>query len=229
MVVLGARAPRRKPMKNLFRLDSSARTEGSISRQIGDHLQQVWTAHNPQHQLVQRDLAANPIAPIKNQTIAGFYAKTLTPDLQAATAQSDVLIGELEQADTILLTTPMYNFSIPGGLKNWLDQIVRIGKTFAFDGSNFHGLLANKTTYVVIAYGASGYGAGEGFAAANFVKPYLQFILGFLGIANVVFFELQATSTGSQTETENALAQLKAEIEKHFAALTALPQLEKAA
>jgi FMN-dependent NADH-azoreductase len=214
-------------MKNLFRLDSSARTEGSFSRQIGDHLEQVWAANNPQHQIVRRDLAANPIAPLENQTIAGFYAKTLTPELQAATAQSDALIGELQSANTVLLTTPMYNFSIPGGLKNWLDQIVRIGKTFAFDGSSFQGLLTNKTAYVVIAYGAGGY--DEGFAAANFVKPYLQFILGFLGISNVVFFELQATNTASQPETEAGLALLKAEIEKHFAALSRLPQLEEAA
>jgi FMN-dependent NADH-azoreductase len=216
-------------MKTMFRLDSSARQEGSFSRQIGNHIEQVWAAHNPQSAIARRDLATNPIAPLENQTIAGFYAKTLTSELQAATAQSDALIGELQHADVLLLTTPMYNFSIPGGLKNWLDQIVRIGKTFSFDGSGFQGMLENKTAYVAIAYGASGYSAGEAFAAANFVKPYLQFVLGFVGISNVVFFELQATSTNTPEATNSALEQVKAQIDQHFANLGVLPQLEAAA
>jgi FMN-dependent NADH-azoreductase len=216
-------------MKNLFRLDSSTRTQGSFSRQIGDHLEQVWAAHNPHVNIVHRDLAANPIAPLENQTISGFFAKELTPDLQAATAQSDLLIAELQAANTLLITTPMFNFSIPGGLKTWIDQIVRIGKTFAFDGSSFQGLLNNKTAYVVIAYGAGGYGEGQGFATANFVKPYLQFILEFIGVSQVVFFELQATNSNSPEATAAELEKLKAEITKHFANQASMTQLEAAA
>jgi len=44
---------------------------------------------------------------------------------------SDTLIGELVQTDLILLGAPMYNFGMPAHLKAYVDQIVRVTRTFA--------------------------------------------------------------------------------------------------
>jgi FMN-dependent NADH-azoreductase len=44
---------------------------------------------------------------------------------------SDMLIEELQAADTIVIGAPMYNFSISSQLKAWIDQIVRRGNPSA--------------------------------------------------------------------------------------------------
>ena len=47
----------------LFRLDSSIRTDGSVSREIADTLQRAYTDQHPHGAVVRRDLAVDPIAP----------------------------------------------------------------------------------------------------------------------------------------------------------------------
>jgi FMN-dependent NADH-azoreductase len=217
-------------MKNMLRIDSSTRSEGSISRDLGTHFERTWLAQHPGASVVHRDVALEPIEHIRNLTVAGYYTPTdqLTPELIEATAQSDALIAELEAADTVLITTPMYNFSIPSSLKAWVDQIVRIHKTFSYDGSSFNGLLTGKKAYVIVAYGASGYMAGEGFAAANFVESYLRFILNFLGISDVQFFHAQATTAAPEIAAQHK-AQVQTEIERALQGVKVLePELQAA-
>lgn len=97
----------------------------------------------------------------------------------------------------------MYNFSVPSALKAWIDQIVRIGRTFAYDGTNFTGLVTIKRAYVICAYGAGGYTDGGGFASFNFLEPYLKGLLSFLGITEIQFFNLQATTGDESMVIEN--------------------------
>ena len=43
---------------------------------------------------------------------------------------SEELIGEIEAADTLVIGLPIYNFSIPGALKAYIDLIARARRTF---------------------------------------------------------------------------------------------------
>ena len=192
-------------MSTLLRIDSSSRTTTSHSRALGDYFEKTWHARNPNDRVVRRDLVSEPIPHIVDQTILGYYtpAEQLTPELRAATALSDRLIAELQSADVLLLTVPMYNFSVPSALKAWIDQIVRIGHTFSYDGKNFAGLVKIKRAYVLCAYGAGGYTDGGPFSAYNFLEPYLKSLLGFLGILEVQFFAVQATTADPATVATN--------------------------
>jgi FMN-dependent NADH-azoreductase len=49
--------------------------------------------------------------------------------MQKALALSAELIAELQAADVLLVSTPMYNFTIPAVLKSWIDCVVRPGYT----------------------------------------------------------------------------------------------------
>jgi FMN-dependent NADH-azoreductase len=182
----------------LLRIDASSRTEGSHSREIADQIVEALRTVHPLVSITSRDLAADPLEHIRNTTIAGFYTADdhMTAELRDATALSDTIIAEVEEADAILIATPMYNFSVPSALKAWIDQLMRINKTFAYDGKSFTGLLGGKKAYVAVAYGAGGYVANGPFAAADFVTPYLRFLLGFMGIGDVTFISVEAT-TGS--------------------------------
>lgn len=200
-------------MTTILRVDASSRdaAAGSVSRTIGDHIERRLAAATGAT-VVRRDLATDPLPHIAAATIAGFFSPPdqLSDDLRRATALSDRLVGELKAADVLILTVPMYNFSIPSALKAWIDQIMRIGKTFSYDGTTFTGLLTGKKAYVACSYGAGGYAAGEPFAAANFVEPYLRFLLGFLGITDVTFFSVEATTAGADVARTNTMAAVAA-------------------
>lgn len=200
-------------MATLLRIDASARVEGSVSRQLGDSFEASWRAHNVGGTVVHRDLADSPVAQIANDTIAGFYtpAEAMTEELRSATATSDALIAEIRAADELLVTTPMYNFGVPAALKAWIDQIVRIGHTFSYDGTSFTGLVTGKRVTIAIAYGAGGYGEGGPLASLDLVRPYLQLLFGFLGFTDVRFASVEAT-TGDPAALDAALATARGEI-----------------
>jgi len=182
-------------MKTLLRIDASSRTRGSHSRALADFFQQKWQNANPGNEIVLRDLIKDPIPHIGEATIAGYYTPKDEHDdtLKTATALSDQLIDELKSADTLLISTPMYNFSVPSALKAYIDQIVRIGHTFGFDQEKgFYGLVEGKKAFVVTAIGAVYAGA---LAELNFLEPYLKTLLGFLGITEVEVVSLEGTTT----------------------------------
>lgn len=205
-------------MQKILRIDSSSRVTGSQSRQLGDHFESKWKAARPSGLIVRRDLVKEPIEQIRQDTITGFYtpADAFTSELRDATALSDKLIGEVQAADTLLITSPIYNFGVPAALKAWIDQVVRIGHTFSYDGTSFGGLAKPDTAVVCAAYGASGYEDEGPFRAANFLEPYLDFLLKFLGIPTVHFITVQATTADTAT-VEAGMAQAKAEIDHLFA------------
>lgn len=206
-------------MATILRIDASSRATGSISRSLGDDFEATWLARNPHDRVIRRDLAADPIGHIAERTIAGFYTPPdqFTADLRDATALSDSLIDEVKDADILLLTVPTYNFSLPSALKAWIDQVVRIGHTFAFDGSSLTGLVTDRRAYVISASGLGGYRDGGPLAAADFVQPYLRFIFNFLGIDDVRFFSVEATVVDKDALAAN-IARVKREIETAIAA-----------
>ena len=200
-------------MPTLLRIDSSSRRDGSHSRALGNAFEAAWSSRFPDATIIRRDLAANPIAHIHEATIAGFYApaEKLDASLRGALALSDRLIDEVNAADTILIATPMYNFTVPSALKSWIDQIVRINRTFSYDGTNFTGLVKTKRVVVVTAFGAGGYSGA--LAGADFVTPYLKFLFGFLGVADVTVIPAEATTADVATVASN-IDRAKAEIVK---------------
>jgi FMN-dependent NADH-azoreductase len=194
-------------LPTLLRIDASARHEGSHSRQLGDRVEAAWRARHAGGRVLRRDLAAEPLPHISATTIAGYYTppEQLTPSLRDATALSDRLIAELKSADTLLITSPMYNFSVPSSLKAWVDQVVRIGHTFAYDGSAFQGLVTRPRAVLALAYGGPGYIGGP-FAAMDHLQPYLASLLGFLGIAQVDVVSVEGTTADAGTVAAQAVA-----------------------
>jgi FMN-dependent NADH-azoreductase len=191
----------------LLRIDASSRHDGSHSRQLGDLVESAWRARHAHGRVVLRDLAAEPLPHIGAATITGYYTPTdqLTPELRAATALSDRLIAELQSAHTLLIASPMYNFSVPSALKAWVDQVVRIGHTFAYEGGAFRGLVTKPRAVLALSYGAPGYLAGP-LAAMDHLQPYLAALLGFLGITQVDVVAVEATTADAATVAAQAAA-----------------------
>ena len=200
-------------MPTLLRIDSSSRLDGSHSSQLADQAEALWRKSQTQGRVISRHLGKEPVPVLTQSAISGFFTPEagLTDEMRKATTLSDVLIEELQSADTLLLAVPIYNFSVPAVLKCWIDQITRIDRTFAYEDGQFRGLTKTRNAIVICAYGADGYLEGQPFEQANFLDPYLRFLLAFLGIEDVDFISVQATTAEETTVTDN-IAKAKAEL-----------------
>lgn len=94
-------------------------------------------------------------------------------------------------ADTYLITTPMWNFGVPYALKYYIDAIVQPGYLFAYDEQGVpHGLIKDKKMIVVTSRGGD-YSAQNHLSALDFLEPYLRTIFNFIGITDIHFINAQ--------------------------------------
>ena len=188
-------------MTTLLHITVSPRGDHSISRQLGAAAVSEWEERNPGGRVIERDLAKKSLSFIDSEWLAGAYAppEKHTDGHKKALATSDELTSELQQADEIILDTPMYNFAIPAALKAWIDHVVRAGKTFRYTATGPEGLLASKKIKAVVIIASGGKYTGDpGLAALDYEAPYLRFILGFMGITDVRFVQAGGTAAVMQ-------------------------------
>ena len=168
-------------MTNILHVTASIRSEESVSRKLGNKLVEK-IGQGTDASIVTRDLAANDLPLID----ADRFAANLTPPAerdekqQALADVADALIAELQATDTLVLSLPVYNFTMPSTLKAWADLVARAGTTFRYTESGPEGLLTGKKAYVVIASGGTPIGS-----EIDFLPPWLRHFLGFLGITDV--------------------------------------------
>jgi FMN-dependent NADH-azoreductase len=181
-------------MATLLHLDSSP-LANSISRELTREFVINWKNAHPSGRVIVRDLAANPPKIIDQAWVYAAYTpvEALQPEQKALLAYSEECIAELEQADEYVFGVAMHNFSIPSVIKLWIDQVVRGGRTFAYGPDGAKGLLTGKKATILAATGGV-YQAGTPLAGLNFIDPYLNAILGFVGVTDVTFVTAEGTA-----------------------------------
>lgn len=188
----------------ILRIDSSARRDGSVSRDLADlYIDSVAETRSVRVQA--RDVSDG--LPVINQD---WIAATFTPELdrtadnRAALAQSDRLVEELERSELIVISTPIYNFGIPAALKLWVDQVARAGRTFHYTETGPVGLLSGKRVVILVASGGTQVGSDIDFAT-----PYLRHMLGFLGITDVEIIAADQLMASGPDKIEHTKHQIK--------------------
>ncbi len=172
-------------MPRILHIDSSARRDGSLTRQLGREFVDLLVEADPASTVVYRDVSHEPISHVENNWVAGNFAPPDVRSVEQAQALrlSDRLVDELLAADVLVAGVPVYNFGVPAAFKAYVDQIVRTDRTFRYTPEGPEGLVAGKRAYVV---GASASSAAQLTAwGMNYHEPYLRTILGFIGIRDV--------------------------------------------
>jgi FMN-dependent NADH-azoreductase len=174
----------------LFRLDSSIRTDGSVSREIADTLQRAYTDRHPQATVLHRDLGTEPIpADVWSAAALGAFtpAEHRTPVQRDAAVLAATLADELLTADAAVIATALFNFGVSQHLKAWIDLLIsdpRFGP-----GTS---PLAGRPVTLVITRGG-GYGAGTPREGWDHATPYLVRILADVWGADVTVVEAELT------------------------------------
>ena len=152
-----------------------------------------FVARLPAARVITRDLARDPAPHLDEFRFGAFLEKpeARTPEQRAVVAYSDQLIGELRQADTIVLGLPMYNFGIPSPLKAYFDHVARAGVTFRYTDQGPVGLLTGKRAYIFAARGGRYAGTPRDTQTA-----YVRDFLGFVGVSDVEFVYAEGLALG---------------------------------
>lgn len=196
-------------MAHLLHIDASPRGERSHSRRLTRECVEGWKQIHPADVMTYRDVGRHPVPHLDELWIASGYTppNQRTPELWEAIRTSDRLVDEFLAADLYVIGVPMYNFSIPSPLKAYIDQIVRIGRTFAFEPEHnenpYKPLVLGKKMFIIATRGGSGFGAGGQYETLNYQTPYLATIFGFIGITDITFIEVENDELGGQKLAES--------------------------
>ncbi|HTO02453.1 MAG TPA: NAD(P)H-dependent oxidoreductase [Opitutus sp.] len=189
------------PITTLLHLDASPRGGRSRSRHLGRKFAASWKAANPHAMIVTRDIGQEPPPFMSEAWVEGAFTPTdrHSPAAKEAIAISNQYVDELLAADEIVITTPIYNLSLPAALKAWIDQVVRSGRTFQVKDGVFKGLTPAKRVVVIVASGGD-YRLTSPAGGSNFLEPYLRAVFSFIGITTVEFVYAHSLSAASQAE-----------------------------
>lgn len=214
-------------MTHLLHIDSSARAGGSDQHAHGSHSRRLsarfvrrWRELEPDVDVTVRDVGLAPPTPVTGRWIHAAFtpAAQREPWMDETLSESDRLIDELLAADVIVAGVPMYNFGMPAPFKAWIDNIVRVGRTFGFDrareGEPYWPMLAGAGKRVVLlsSRGDYGYGAGERLHARNHVEPSVLTPLRYLGIEQAHAVAIEYDEFGDE-RLRASIARAEAEVD----------------
>ncbi len=196
-------------MSNILVINSSAAGADSVSRElVAEAVAQLRSA-NPAAAFTHRDLGINPPPHLIAQTLNGVRGTAVTETEFAARRLSDEFIGELRDADTIVIGAPMYNFGVSTTLRAWFDHVLRAGVTFKYADGVPRGLLGGRRVIVIESRGGL-YSEGPA-QAVDFQEPYLTHLLGFMGITDITFIRAEKIGYGPEARAA-AIAAAKTKI-----------------
>lgn len=182
----------------------------SVSRNMLDNYLARRKAKFPDETLTVRDLTL-PENALPNLSADFITAMFLPPEARTAVQArelelSDQLTAEFQSGDTLIVATPIHNYTVPIPLKAWIDYVARPGVTFTYEGGVRRGL-ANARCAVFLLSSGGIYTSGPQ-AAEDFLAPYLRHMMVFFGIPDVTVLRAE----GVAWDAPSAIARAEAEI-----------------
>jgi FMN-dependent NADH-azoreductase len=186
----------------------------SVSRKMLDNYLARRKAKFPDETLTIRDLAL-PENALPNLSGAFIAAMFLPPEVRTAEQArdlelSDRLTAEFQSADTLIVATPIHNYTVPIQLKAWIDHVSRPGVTFTYAGGVRRGLAHARSAVFLLSSGGI-YTSGPQ-VVEDFLAPYLRHMMVFFGIPDVSILRAE----GVAWDAPAAIARAEAEIAAAF-------------
>ena len=177
----------------IYHIDSSARKSESVSKNLAKLL--VDKIKKSGDTVKYRDVSTGLpfVAGIKG---AGF----IIPENERTEADkklfkiSDELVKEFKECETLVISSPIYNFGPPASLKAWFDLVARNGETFQYRDKGPVGTVTNiKKAYLLIVSGGVPVNS-----PVDFCTPWLKQALNFLGVTNIEIIAADALNRDQQ-------------------------------
>lgn len=180
-------------MKNLLHIVSSARGKQSHSFGLSSAIVKKLQAKNEVETVVEKNLIKEPPVLIGETLIGEFYklSDAIDHNENSLLNYSNTIFNEVQEADIIVIGTPMHNFGVSAHLKAWIDQFIRMGKTYKYNNDGTRtGLLKGKKIYLAIASGGI-YSNEED----EFIEAYIKAVFKqYAGITDISTYRVNGTA-----------------------------------
>ncbi|MRX44487.1 FMN-dependent NADH-azoreductase [Agromyces kandeliae] len=196
----------------LLHIIASPRSEASNTLRVSSALldalgERITGLEVEEVELFQADLPA-----IAGDNIEAKYTLMVGQPIDKTHAESwkqiEREIDRFTHADAYVISTPMWNLSIPYALKYYIDCIVQPGYMFRYDELGRALPLVHGKKMVVVTSRGGDYSEASPLHAFDFQEPYLRAIFGFVGITDVTFVNAQTMDVSPEfrsASTANAI------------------------
>jgi FMN-dependent NADH-azoreductase len=197
-------------MSHLLYIKASPRSDRSYAIAVADTFLETYEQSHPDLQVTSFDVFYDDLPEFGFEAVSAKYkimhGKPHDEKDKKVWKRILDVIADFKAADKYIVATPMWNFSIPYRLKQYLDVIVQPGLTFTVrpDGS-YEGLVKDKPLLIVCAQGGA-YPPGSPYEAYDFQKRYLDLIFGFMGFRNIQSVVVQSTMAGPEQAAKSKAA-----------------------
>ena len=204
-------------MSRLLYIQASPRGQRSHSVAVADAFIEAYEQKHPDDEIVILNVFDAPIPNFDGLAVQAKY--TILHGKPHSQAEQEVwkdveqVIEQFTSADKYVLAVPMWNFSIPYRLKQYIDLLVQPGYTFSYsEEAGYQGLVSGKPILVVYARGGE-YPPGSGAEGFDMQTKYIELILGFMGFTDIhsVFVEptLQGGPDVTGSKRQEAIEKVK--------------------
>ncbi|MHC4758424.1 MAG: FMN-dependent NADH-azoreductase [Planctomycetota bacterium] len=203
-------------MSRILYIQASPRGERSKSVTVANSFIQAYSEKNPSDEIdvlniFQESLADfGPIAVKAKYSV--MHGQSHTEEELDAWKHVEKDIERFKAADKYIFAVPMWNFSIPWRLKQYIDILVQPTYTFVTTDAGYKGLLENKKVF--ISYARGGDYSSEEAKAFDLQSKYLEQILGYIGLTNIFSISIQPTLSGGPDVAKEKLDQAILEAKK---------------
>lgn len=199
-------------MAKVLYIESSPRKATSYSIKVTKAFLDAYAAAHPADTIETIDLWAHDLPPFDGSTLDAKYAvmggQSFSAEQKAAWDRVTAEAERFKAADKIIVSAPMWNFGIPYRLKHYFDVIVQPGLTFGWTPEKgYFGLVTGKPAVVVTA-SMGDYTPGTGAEAVDYQKPYLDWILRFMGFETIHHVRVMPTAGPDRAAVEAGAAKI---------------------
>ena len=179
----------------LLHIVATPRAHTSNTARISNHLIEKLYIKYDDLEVEVLDLFRADLPAVSGENIESKYMLMTGQELDAAHQNSWKLIEDnittFLAADIYVITTPMWNFSIPYALKYYIDAIVQPGYLFKYDENGTPIALVHGKKMVCVTTRGGDYSKGGPLESLDFVENYLRTIFNFVGISDMHFINAQ--------------------------------------
>ncbi len=198
-------------MSKLLYIQASPRGERSYCIRAADAFIEAYKKEHPDDQIVTLNVFNENIPAFDGFTVQAKYAvmhgQEHSKEQLKAWQKVEQVIEQFTSADKYVLAVPMWNFSIPYRLKQYIDNLVQPGYTFGYsEEKGYEGLVTGKPLLAVYSRGGQ-YQAGSGAEAFDLQKKYVKLIFGFIGFNDIKSVIVEPTLQGGPDAAQEKLAE----------------------
>lgn len=187
-------------MANLLYVKASPMGDLSYSTAVADAFADAYSQAHPQDQITNLDLFYEDLPAFDFEAASAKY-KIMhgKPHTEREKQVWDRIVGvidEFKSADKYLFAVPMWNFSIPYRLKQYIDVIVQPTHTFTMTPEGaYQGLVTGKPVLTIYARGGR-YDAASGTEEFDLQRKYFETVLRFIGLTDIRSVIVEPTLAG---------------------------------